>query len=497
MKNEAPESLRRLYERGLGGNTFVDVEPEVDGHTVERLLGQGGMGSVYLARNDRLGRAVALKVLRAASDSPEATRLLREGQALARLNHPHIITVYDVLRDRGGRPCLALEYIPGGDLAQRLQAGAIPKAEALRTFRDIVLAVAHAHDQGIVHRDLKPANILFDAQGRVKVGDFGLAAIRLDAPGTALTLSGTTAGTEAYMSPEQKEGRGTDARADLYGLGVLLYEMLTGRRPQGIFAPLDDPRLDRVVRRCLRERADDRYPDAHALLADLDRRPRRWTRAALAGPLLVAAAAAVWLRTRPPDTVPVPPPPARGTHMEALDLLVQPEAFWRDAIRLGTWEVRQGYLHTRRDHADSPAWIAFPFDPGERYDFEVRLVREQGIDSLPVFLATRAGTVAFEIDAWREGLAGFQEVDGRDLRHSGLAIAARHRNGQADELRFQVRTDAVRVWVNGVERGPLPLAGRRLAPPAAWQTPPDLRWGVGAWEADARFETLRWRRAAE
>jgi Tol biopolymer transport system component len=222
----------------------------VGGYRIEGVLGAGGMGQVYRARDSRLGRSVALKVLPddAAADPERRARFMREAQVLAALNHPHIGAIHGV-EDSGGVHALVLELVEGPTLADILRAPTgegrrLPLDDAIAIARQIVDALDVAHEQGIVHRDLKPANIKVRADGTVKVLDFGLARLVQtdgDAPtdlgeppattSPAMTMAGTILGTAAYMSPEQAKGRPADARSDIWAFGSVFYEMLTGSRP--------------------------------------------------------------------------------------------------------------------------------------------------------------------------------------------------------------------------------------------------------------------------
>jgi serine/threonine protein kinase len=200
-------------------------------------LGAGGMGEVYRARDSKLGREVALKVLPAAlaNDANYMARFQREAQALAALNHPNIAAIYG-LEDRA----IIMELVEGQTLDQRISAGAIPVAEALSIARQIADALEAAHEKGIVHRDLKPANVKMTPEGVVKVLDFGLATAvqhqQSSDPANsptltmAMTQEGIIMGTAGYMSPEQASGRLVDKRADIFSFGVLLWEMLSGRK---------------------------------------------------------------------------------------------------------------------------------------------------------------------------------------------------------------------------------------------------------------------------
>ena len=208
-------------------------------------LGVGGMGEVYRARDSKLGRDVALKVIAPefAHDEQRMGRFQREAQVLASLNHTHIASIYG-FEDSSGVSALVMELVESPTLAERIQSGAIPLDESLPIARQIADALEAAHERGIVHRDLKPANIKLNAADNVKVLDFGLAkALQDDASGTDLhnsptltmgsTKAGVILGTAAYMSPEQAKGKSADRRADIWSFGVVLYEMLTGQQAFG------------------------------------------------------------------------------------------------------------------------------------------------------------------------------------------------------------------------------------------------------------------------
>ena len=251
------------------------------------------MGEVYRARDTRLGRDVAIKILpRAFKDDPDRlARFEREARVLASLNHPHIGAIYG-LEDADGVTALVMELVEGEDLSQRIARGAIPIDEALPIARQIAEALEAAHEQGIIHRDLKPANIKVRPDGTVKVLDFGLAKHAVDADehtetaarpvAGARTEAGQMIGTAAYMSPEQAEGKHLDVRSDVFAFGVVLYEMLSGRRPfqgestlstlasilQATPEPLRRHRegipegVEQIVRRCLEKKPEARYRSA-------------------------------------------------------------------------------------------------------------------------------------------------------------------------------------------------------------------------------------------
>ncbi|MCU0962176.1 MAG: serine/threonine protein kinase, partial [Pirellulaceae bacterium] len=264
-----------LVRTGEPGGAFPAPSPaELAEHfphlEVLELIGQGGMGAVYRARQRSLDRVVALKILHAevSRDPAFAERFAREAQALARLTHPNIVMVFD-FGESHGLYYFLMEYVDGFNLRATLQSGRLSPHEALAIVPQVCEALQYAHDQGIVHRDIKPENVLLDRRGRVKIADFGLAKL-LGRPGGRLSLTGTgqVMGTPHYMAPEQWEKpMSVDHRADIYSLGVVFYELLTGELPLGRFAPPSEKAdvsadLDHVVLRTLEKEPDRRYQHA-------------------------------------------------------------------------------------------------------------------------------------------------------------------------------------------------------------------------------------------
>jgi WD40 repeat protein len=248
------------------------------------------MGVVYKARQVRLGRVVALKMILAGGHAEEQdlARFRAEAEAVARLRHPHVVQIYEV-GEHDGLPFFSLEFCPGGSLARRLNGTPLPPPEAARLVETLARAMQAAHEKGVVHRDLKPANVLLAEDGQPKVTDFGLAK-RLDAAGQ--TVSGTVLGTPSYMAPEQAQGqaKGLGPAADVYALGAILYELLTGRPPfkaptaletlRQVVAeePVPPTRLQKTPRdleticlKCLQKEPGKRYASAAALADDLQR----------------------------------------------------------------------------------------------------------------------------------------------------------------------------------------------------------------------------------
>ena len=260
-------------------------------------IGAGGMGEVYKARDTRLDRIVAIKVLPAhlADRAELRERFDREAKTIASLNHPHICTLYDT-GHQDDIDFLVMEYLEGETLAQRLQKGALPIQQVLQYAIEISDALDKAHRKGVTHRDLKPGNIMLTKSG-TKLLDFGLAKLKQEAApanvplsdlptaNDPLTAQGTILGTLQYMAPEQVEGKEVDARTDIFAFGAVVYEMATGKRafegktqasliakileidppPMSSLQPMTPPALDRVVKRCLAKEPDERWQTASDL----------------------------------------------------------------------------------------------------------------------------------------------------------------------------------------------------------------------------------------
>jgi predicted Ser/Thr protein kinase len=256
---------------GLAGAPSVEkvaaAFPELE---ILGVIGSGGMGVVFKARQKHLNRLVALKVMgeQFAARPSFVERFEREARVLAKLNHPNIVTLYD-FGQAGGFCYLLMEFVDGVNLAQAMRAGRFTPAQALAVIPKVCEALQYAHELGVLHRDIKPANLLLDERGRVKIADFGVAKLVGDeAANPALTQSGAAVGTPAYMAPEQIEHPGeVDHRADIYSLGVVFYEMLTGELPLGqCAAPSEklamDGRIDQIVMRALKKERELRQQSA-------------------------------------------------------------------------------------------------------------------------------------------------------------------------------------------------------------------------------------------
>src|SRR5215212_7963664 len=267
-------------------------------YQVVDLLGEGGMGAVYRAKDTRLGRFVAVKVLTniTLSDRERLVRFEQEARATGLLNHPNLLTVYDVGTDGSGAPFLVTEVLEGETLRSRLERGPLSPRKAVDAALQMAQGLAAAHDKGIVHRDLKPDNIFLTRDGRLKILDFGIAKLTAhagaDGPTFAMaaTEPGMVLGTVGYMSPEQVRGEAVDHRSDIFSLGAIFFEMLTGARafkrnsavetlsailkedPPDLteLLPTAPPALERLLRRCLEKDREQRFQSARDLAFNLE-----------------------------------------------------------------------------------------------------------------------------------------------------------------------------------------------------------------------------------
>ena len=257
------------------------VGKQIGGYRLDRLIASGGMGRVYQGMQMSLDRAVAVKVLPAElADKPElVSRFRREISMLSALNHPHIVSILDGgFGEELGLYYYVMEYVEGVTLREIIEDRTLSASEALALVPPICDALTYAHSQGVIHRDIKPANLLLDRNGHVKIADFGLSRLLEEADGRErITQTHQLMGTLEYMAPEQREGaKKVDHRADIYSLGVVIYEMLTGELPIGRFDPPSrkvqvDVRLDEVVLRVLAKDPERRYQQASDVAVDVKR----------------------------------------------------------------------------------------------------------------------------------------------------------------------------------------------------------------------------------
>jgi serine/threonine-protein kinase len=347
-----------------------NLPQNVDRFDVIRILGKGGMGTVYLARDQRLDRLVAVKVLHAEDmgEAEKRARFMREARTAAAIRHPNVATIYEVGETPEGVPFIVMEYSEGETLSQRMRRRPPEAAEFLSIAKQIAAGVAAAHECGIVHRDLKSANIMIEPTGQVKILDFGLAKALLNQlPRLTDSSSRRLFGTLHYLAPEQVRGQPADERADLFSVGVILYQMATGQLPFNADAPLmvlekirdsepepfvaRDPAFPtaatKIIGKLLKKEPQDRYQSARDLLSDLDdidtptarystsmspthssigrtRARPRWTRLIMTIVAFAAGAAAIvyfnrHTRSEPLGTSGAPPPPIRSMAVLPLD----------------------------------------------------------------------------------------------------------------------------------------------------------------------------------
>jgi serine/threonine protein kinase len=270
----------------------VSQPPERLGrYEIVKRVGRGGMDTVYLARDPRLNRTVALKGLADFSTSEVHERFVREARATAALRHQHIVTVYDIGEDEGS-PFIAMEYVEGETLAAFIaRKPPVPADRKLQIATELCAGLLYAHRAGIIHRDVKPGNIMLGEDGAVKILDFGLARWVVDANSLGLTQTGTLMGSPHYMSPEQISGQPVDQRSDIFAVGAVFYELLTYQKafpgdsmasilhrilstdplPVRAVCPDLEPELEAIISKALQKAPENRYPTLQEMLHDLGR----------------------------------------------------------------------------------------------------------------------------------------------------------------------------------------------------------------------------------
>jgi serine/threonine-protein kinase len=371
-------------------------------YRIVRKLGSGGMADVYLAEDEELGRRIAIKILndRHANDDSFVERFRREAKNAAGLSHPNIVSIYD-RGEAEGTYYIAMEYLDGRSLKELVVArGPLPIEDAIAATRQVLAALRFAHRKGVVHRDIKPHNVMADADGRLKVTDFGIARAGV----SQMTEAGSIIGTAQYLSPEQARGAPVDQRSDLYSVGIVLYEMLTGTtpftgespveiamkhlsdppRPPSVERPDVPPDLDMIVLRALAKNPDDRFQTAEEMDAELDRVSRGAgvttqtadaATAVLSGTELAEARTAIVPPRRPPATTRpgyryADPPPRR-----------RPFWPWLLALLLVVLAGVAGwYAYGQiQDSLDGGSTASVPFVVGQREDLAVQNILEKGL----------------------------------------------------------------------------------------------------------------------
>lgn len=499
---------------------------EIPGFELLEPVGEGGMGKVFLARQTSLDREVAIKFLRRELLTEEwfLERLEREARTVARLRHPNLVTVHDFIRLKDGTAAVVMEWIRGGSLRDRMNRSpeGLPLEEVRVIASQVASALAAAHADGIVHRDVKPENILIDAGGHARVTDFGMALSMV--PGAKrLTQVGATAGTPGYLAPEQYTGAATDQRSDIFSLGVLTYEMLTGRLPLGSFDPPGRfrPELPRrfedLILRSLRPDPAER-PGAAAAWVELLRHPfpaesvpsaiatassggrRNWYLVGAVVALgLVTVAAVQWVPIWKQRNS------GGGTNSEAAALKhrspsEEPAPSWVSmpwpadlaaATLSGRWSRDGDALLSE----DGICIVGLARSMPAAYDVSVRLQRLGGSESVAIFFRHGSGVGSFELDGWSRNRSGVQSIDGRTTQQEdGFPFSLKR--GSDHELTLEVRPEEVSVWVDGIRWKSYSLAGRTLSVVSPWKWQPDFSasaLAIGSYDSPFRFDRWRWR----
>lgn len=482
---------------------FSPNSPWPDGYERIALLGAGGMGEVHLARDPALGREVAIKlVLPGLHGEPMILeRLQREARIMSSLNHSGIVAVHRLVPMGDESAAIIMEYVDGGNLRDliRKHGASFPIDEALRIAREIASALHAAHQHGIVHRDLKPENILITSDGRIKVTDFGLAA-PVDPLATRLTMTGTATGTADYMAPERHHSDETEPRGDIYSLGIILYEMLTGNLPRGNF---DSPRAIRkivsksisdAVMRALKNNPAQRFESMADFASALEKRSSTRTKLFFLMPAVALITFALIALFRPPSSE---PPSSTGITPAQLpntptwnNLLpiIEPS---RHAIS-GNWRTSSEGLVS----GNQICILKLADELPESYEVRVFFTRLEGEHSIALFFKTPQGTGSIDIDGWGQSLSGVQSIDGHDLR-DGNTFSFPLENGRTYELLANIRADSISISIDGIHKITTAIKGRSLGIVSPWAWNPvekSAALAIGSYESATRFHSIEWRR---
>jgi eukaryotic-like serine/threonine-protein kinase len=372
-------------------------------YRIVRKLGSGGMADVYLAEDEELGRRIAIKILndRHANDEQFVERFRREAKNAAGLSHPNIVAIYD-RGEAEGTYYIAMEYLDGRSLKELVVArGPLPISDAIDATRQVLAALRFAHRKGVVHRDIKPHNVMADADGRLKVTDFGIARAGV----SQMTEAGSIIGTAQYLSPEQARGAPVDQRSDLYSVGIVLYEMLTGKtpftgetpveiamkhlsdppRPPSLERPDISPDLDMVVLRALAKSPEDRFQTAEEMDGELERVGRGLgvtAETADAATMVLSGADAAPTSVIPPRMPPTTRPSYRYAEPPPRRRAIWP---WLLALFLVVLAGVAGWyaFGQIQDSLSGSSTASVPYVVGQREDNAVQNIREQGLEPKP------------------------------------------------------------------------------------------------------------------
>lgn len=496
-----PSALVRL---GMAENN--GEAPVVPGYEIRESVGRGGMGEVFLARQESLGREVAVKILRA--DLPGAgwlpERFEHEARTMAALHHPNVVTVHDCVHLADGRVAIVMELISGGSLRARLAEApeGLPLPQALKWAREIAEGLRAAHGAGLVHRDVKPDNVLIDDAGTARVSDFGLS-FSGDLARTRYTQTGAAAGTPGYMPPEIWNRGTADVRSDVFSYGAMLYEMLTGRLPQGSFPPARALRpdisaeLNDAIVSALRPDPAQRPQDMAAMLRALSAQPSRFTRRrVIAGVSAAGVAAGVtagaihWWGRRKGENggteIPAPSYPGDEGKWTNIPWPRDPSSL---AIK-GGWSLVDGVLTSDEQICILP----MPEIPARPCRMRLRFRRLSGELSIGIFFRTSRGTGVCTLDGRGQHLGGVQMVKGETLEQSGGFFFVLE-NGRRYEWLVEITSDRVRMWLDRELKDDRDIMGKPLAVPDTWKWYPGPQAAavhIGSWESRAEFYSLDW-----
>ncbi len=468
------------------------------GYTIKETLGKGGMGTVYRAIHNELNRTVALKIF-----SPKAKdrdlfieRLKREGKLMAQLKHPNVLAIHDAAVMEDGTPYLVLEYINGEDLQQRLKEQfTLNHRTAVRIAIKICDALSAVHNLGIIHRDIKPANVLLDANGSVKVSDFGISKdLRTTEQHTSLTMTGTTVGTADYMSPEQTRNEELSPRSDLYSVGVLLYEMLMGVTPRGNFQSLRKARipkkLEQIIMRCLQQDKNKRPASAETLAQSLRKtyhllttRKRSSNNPIIIGGIAttfaigaIALVAYVSTHKPPPHQVKINKKP--GWQLSGKINQWSPLTSNKPYSSTGGWWSDSENIYTEREQTIQ-ATRFFNFSAGYNYKFSTDFTRIHGEGNMCLFLPTVKGLVIFELDTTYAHLTGFHSINGETLTQQKNAKPMAIKTGKSYQIEISVTTSEISATINNKAFSKITLLNNSLSIPPKWDNNPPFRLGIG------------------
>lgn len=422
-------------------------------YSVESFIGRGGMGAVYKGTQTVLKRPVAIKIMRQdqALDAEFRLRFLREAQTLARLNHPGVVNVIDCGEAGPDFLFIVMEFVDGANLMEVIQSGGVSEARALTIMKQVCEALQFAHSHGIVHRDIKPSNIILTRDGRIKLADFGLATTMEQEDGDESDTSGA-GGTPAYAAPEQfASGQSVDQRTDIYALGVMIYQMLTGELPRGDWKPPSqsvaiDPAWDKIISQALQPLPQDRLSAAEAMQEMLSRISplkdehirRRKARPVMLAALLVSLAVIGWLVLGKSERDSNYPTPTTWTD-DTLGLQATATSYKFGGMKDGWLEIKE---HAHHDLAGSREFG----DVAVRVTYSgwVRLGLRGTVDEYYMGEVLPNGDAVIS-------LATIGVVEHPEVQPVKFSLGKSYDPTQEHELAFAAQGDTMRLWLDGRE----------------------------------------------